>query len=725
MQTDNNSSISGFVERILFTNQQNGYLVCRVVSYNSHVDPVIVCGILPTVQEGVDITVTGSWSKHPKFGLQLLASCYTVLPPTHTKAIEKYLASGLIKGIGPAYAKKLVDYFGSSVLTIIDQEPAKLSMVSGIGPKRIEQITVAWIEQKEIAQIILFLQKYDISTTYAVKIYKAYKHNAIDFIIQNPYRLAEDIWGIGFACADSIAQKLGIALDSQKRFRAGFLHVISAFLQKGNVYIPLEQARQETALLLNLDRQLYTPSMKIVLHQLYNENKIALFSCNDEHFITLLSHDAAEKVVALRLSEILKTPSTLSLSIDGIYQKLRLENRLHELQQQAIIAALQKKIIVVTGGPGTGKTTLLKELLSILKQHSLAVLLAAPTGRAAKRMSQSTGCYAQTIHRLLEFDPSVMQFTKNKGNPLKADFIIIDEASMLDVFLAHAVLKAVPDTTHIVFVGDSNQLPSVGPGNVLADIIESKKIFCMELTHIFRQAQNSLIVVNAHRINQGDFFLTHQDNAASDFFFIKEESVENIPNHLVQLFEKRLYAMKINPSQTTVLVPMNRGSVGTASLNHALQKVINKAHLNGPSITFGATTFYIHDKVMQIKNNYDKLVFNGDVGIITECDLVEKTITVLFDTQKVVYEAKELEELTLAYVMSIHKSQGSEYDAVIIPLCMQHYTLLERRLLYTAITRAKKTCILIGQPQAFWTAIKNNRSINRITFLKNRLESID
>ncbi|RTL07170.1 ATP-dependent RecD-like DNA helicase [Candidatus Dependentiae bacterium] len=726
--TSNNQLIKlqGTVERILFLNAQNGYTVCVISLEQESVETITAFGTLMSITVGTLITITGSWITHPKFGKQFSIMSYAVCPPASTVGIEKYLSSGLIKGIGPVYAKKLVELFGSKTLDIIDKHPERLSAVSGIGPKRQKDIIAGWIEQKEVAHIMLFLQEKGITPAYAVKIYKVYKQRAIEIVLENPYRLAEDIWGIGFSTADAIAQQLSIAHDSVKRCRAGLLHILQGLLQQGNVYVELEKLKQDTITLLALDHEVAQAKIKLALHDLYNEDKIKVVTTTEKHFVTLAGHYAAEKGIATRIKEIQQAKTDWSVQIGDLYTLLRTKNdtvvSLNEDQQKGVMSVFSDKVSIITGGPGTGKTTLVKAIITLCDFAKISYKLAAPTGRAAKRLTSSTQRQAMTIHRLLEFDPAIMGFTKNTQNALDCQLLIVDESSMIDIFLMYALLKAMPNGSHVVFIGDSDQLPSVGSGNVLADLLASKVVPTVCLTHIFRQAHQSLIVINAHRINKGEFFKTYDESMpkAKDFYFIKEDDPEKITEHIRAVFKNILPSHHISSKNSAVLVPMNRGTVGTIALNQYMQKLLNPN--TGDAVLYGSYTFRVQDTVMQIKNNYDKHVFNGDIGTIVGINKAEKTVDVQFDLL-VVYDFSELEELVLAYSISIHKSQGSEYDAAIIPLVMQHYTLLQRKLLYTAVTRAKKLCILIGQTQAFYMAIKNHTFQQRVTFLNLFLTS--
>lgn len=722
---DERQELSGVVDRFLFQSTDNGFAVFILKAKGQD---ITVRGYIPGVHAGEEIHATGVWVTHPKFGRQFEAETCTTSLPTTTHGIQKYLASGLIKGIGPVYAEKLVKKFGIHVLDIINDNPERLSEVDGIGPKRLETIISAWDSQKEISKVMIFLQEHGVSSAYATKIYKAYGHEAIAVVQENPYRLADDIWGIGFKVADSIAQNLGFSHNSVKRIKAGIIFIITSALGQGHLYVQLDDAKETIVELLELERTAeIEKNIKHALHELHEAQKIKLISNANQHYITLSQYYFAEYGVAQRIQELVNKASTHTFDIDAIYKSLQTTNneqdiQLNEEQQRSILECLQSKITIITGGPGTGKTTLIKTLLRILDNTHISYKLAAPTGRAAKRIMEGTKRHATTIHRLLEFDFISRSFMHNEKNALKLDFLIIDEASMLDIFLAHSILKALPLHAHVIFIGDIHQLPAVGAGNFLHDLISSNKVRCIGLKHIFRQAQDSMIIINAHRVNNGEFPLATLPDARRDFLFIKEDQPENVRSHLEHIFTKSLAQYHINPEDAVVLVPMNRGVVGTQQINHALQTILNPGTTQ-KQVTTSFTTLKVGDRVMQIRNNYDKHVFNGDMGMIETIHTEDQMLLVRYPDKTIEYEFSELDELVLAYAISIHKSQGSEYQAVIIPIFMQHFTLLQRNLIYTAITRAKKLCILIGQTKAIAMGIKNNNDKKRITFLKEYLTS--
>jgi len=724
--------LTGVVGRVVFYNEENGYAVFVIQLKGT--DTVTVKGCIPTIQPGQQVSLSGLWVMHPKFGRQFDAKTCTSNIPNSILGLKKYLGSGLIKGIGPVYAERLVDKFGSNVIDIIENQPEKLGTVPGIGPKRLEVIVAAWQDQKEISKVMIFLQDKGVSTTYATKIYKKYGQESIALITENPYRLADDIWGIGFKKADQIAQNLGFEKTSLKRITSGVLFVISQELNNGHLYIELENLKVKTIEILELsginDSEINNESnnnsgntsialkIKSALHNLYSSEKIKLVSLDNEHFVTLSQYYFSEKNIATKILKLNERTIRHDFDINDIYNKIRVPKHerdleLNEEQQAGILSCFQNKVSVITGGPGTGKTTLIKKLLEMLDAHNLVYKLAAPTGRAAKRMFEGTGRHAATIHRMLEFDFTNFTFKHNEQNALQLDFLIVDEASMIDVFLANSLLKAVPFDAHIVFIGDIYQLPSVGAGNFLKDLIASGKAASICLQKIFRQAQDSMIVVNAHRINNGEFPLSSMPDSRKDFIYIKEDNPENVPMHLESIYKKGLYKFGISHRDAIVLVPMHRGSVGTQKLNYDLQNILNNS-VNIKKISYSGVDYKIGDPVMQLRNNYDKNVFNGDIGNIIDINLEDRELIVDFDYS-------DLNELVLAYSVSIHKSQGSEYAAAIVPIFTQHFTLLQRNLIYTAITRAKKLCIFIGQARAIAMAIKNNKSLVRKTFLKEYL----
>ncbi|MBI5639291.1 MAG: ATP-dependent RecD-like DNA helicase [Nitrospirae bacterium] len=707
--------LQGQLERITFCNEENHYTIAKL-KVQGRKDLVTIVGNLVSVSPGEVLRLKGTWDNHPRYGEQFKVSSYESVVPATVKGIERYLGSGLIKGIGPVMAKRLVEKFGVGTLDIIEQSSERLKEVEGIGSKRIDMIRTAWADQKEIRDVMLFLQSHEVSSSYAAKIYKQYGKESISVVKENPYRLASDIFGMGFITADKIAVKLGIPRDSLIRAEAGILYVLYKLSDNGHVFFPYEPLIEECRAMLDIQTDIIVSAFE----RLREEKKVV----REEDAVFLAGFHAAETGVAENLIRLITAPKDLirfdrDAALSQVQKELSIT--LAENQIRAVRESLDKKIMVITGGPGTGKTTLIRTIISIYRRLRQRVLLAAPTGRAAKRMSEAAGYEAKTIHRLLEFSPKLGGFKRNDELPLDADLIIIDEASMIDTLLMHHFLKAAPSGAALILVGDIDQLPSVGPGNVLKDIIDSGRVPTIRLNEIFRQSGESLIIVNAHKINSGEFpDLTSRKGILQDFYFIQLEDPEEVCRTIMSMCgEKIPQRFGFNPiDDIQVLAPMHRGVIGASNLNAELQKHLNPS---ADELIRGGKVLRKGDKVMQIRNNYDRDVYNGDIGRVSSIDREEQSLTVDYDGRLVVYDFTDLDEIVLAYAVSVHKSQGSEYPAVILPLLTQHYLMLQRNLLYTAITRGKKLVVIIGTKKALAIAIKNNKPQERYTKLRERL----
>lgn len=707
--------LSGVVERITFANEENGFSVIKIKS-KGFADLVTVVGNLVAVNVGATIRLKGEWRYDSKFGKQFNVVDYRETVPATIAGIEKYLGSGLIKGIGPVYARRIVKHFKEETLKVIEESPDYLINVEGIGQKRVDMIKKAWQEQKEIKNVMLFLQSNGVSTAYAVKIYKTYRNESISIVKTNPYRLADDIWGIGFKTADKIAQQLGFDKHSFERCRSGIVYILNELSNDGHCFSTREQLLETAEKMLELEKSLIEETIDRMI-----EEKSIIPDEGEAIYLPAFYH--SEVGIARRIKEILSLESIYKSAhtMDIIYNiEKEYGIKYDEVQVEAIKSAVNSKFMVLTGGPGTGKTTTTLAIIKIFQKLNARILLAAPTGRAAKRMSEATEMEAVTIHRLLEYSP-LEGYKKNDESTLECDVLIIDETSMVDTILMYNLLKAVSNETVVILVGDVDQLPSVGAGNVLKDIIDSGTVEVVKLTRIFRQAQGSAIITNAHRINKGEA-PNLRGGSKSDFFFIEEQEPQKVVETIKELCARRLpNYYKVDPVyDIQVLCPMQRGEAGAYNLNLVLQETLNTSDV---SIKYGGTVYKLKDKVMQIKNNYDKNVFNGDIGTITYIDTEDKTLIINFDGVDVDYDATELDEVVLAYATTVHKSQGSEYKIVVAPFTMQHYMMLQRNLLYTCVTRAKKILVLVGSKKAIGIAVSNNKTQKRNTMLVNRLRS--
>ena len=662
------------IERITYQNPQNGYTVLKAAA-KGYTELVTIVGTMPDTHVGSVLSLEGFWKVDAKYGRQFSVEEFEETLPATVYGIEKYLGSGLVKGVGPKFAKRIVQKFGKDTLDVIEEHPDSLLEVEGIGKIRVERIKKSWQEQKEVKNIMLFLQSHEVSTAHATRIFKTYGSDSISIVRDNPYRLADDIWGIGFKTADQIAEKLGIGKEKFVRLRSGILYTLNKLSEEGHCYAVREQLIGKAEELLEVE----APELEMTLDEMLRTKDVI----QDEEAIYLPPFYFSETGCARRLVRLLLAERGIRLDADKILEQIGERSRISydEIQLEAIRTAVSSKVMVLTGGPGTGKTTTVKGIISAYQMAGCRVLLAAPTGRAAKRMSEAAGMEAKTIHRLLEYKPPE-GYQKNEEHPLEGDVLILDECSMVDVMLMYNLLKALPDQMTLILVGDTDQLPSVGAGNVLKDIIASGRIPVVRLTRIFRQAQGSRIIMNAHRINRGEAI---------------EDALQDIQ----------------------VLTPMQRGICGAANLNQVLQEAMNPSNV---FLRRGGTQYRLRDKVMQIRNDYDKEVFNGDIGVISKVDMEERELTVDFDGRAVVYDVSELDELTLAYATTIHKAQGSEYPIVVMPFTMSHFVMLQRNLLYTGVTRAKKILVLIGEKRAVYYAIKNVTTDSRNTKLARRLQ---
>lgn len=721
--------LDGIIERITFHNLDNGYVVLKV-HVKGHRDLVTVVGHLPAAVAGEYVEAEGEWVNDREHGLQFKSSHLATTPPHTLEGIKKYLGSGLIKGIGPTYAKRIVEIFGDRTLEVIDKTPTHLSEVKGIGPQRLLRIRKSWEEQRGVRAVLVFLNSYGIGTARAVRIYKTYGDAAVEKIKSNPYRLTTDIWGIGFRIADDLAMRLGLPKDSPLRARAAVRFVLQELTTQGHTGFPelgiLDRTVELTQISADIIRQAIEEG-RVEDEFVRDKPPIPFEPYGDEPWIFLKQLFLAE----LGTSRCLKQLTVKGHPLPGIdieaamgwvEQKMGIE--LAPSQREAIKAATTEKVLVITGGPGVGKTTIVKGIIEIFTAKRLKVQLAAPTGRAAKRLSESTGREARTIHRLLEFDAGVGSFKRDRGNPIDTDLLVVDEASMIDVPLMYQLLKAVPPWTCVIFVGDVDQLPSVGPGTVLADFIESNTIKVVRLTQIFRQAGASHIVRAAHAINEGQ----EPESAPAgngDFFFVEADTPEAIQDRLGQMVRERIPArFGLDPLRDIqVLTPMNKSEVGVRTLNGLLQNVLNPMNAAKREVQRFGTTFRTGDKVLQTQNDYNKEVFNGDIGRIVDIDETDQEMLVNFEGREVLYDFGELDEVTLAYATTIHKSQGSEYPAVIIPLHTQNYVMLQRNLIYTGVTRGKRLVVLVGSRKALHVAVQRQDTARRFSLLRWRLQT--
>ncbi len=716
--------LQGLVERVTFHNEQNGFCVLRV-KVRGFRDLVTVVGHTPTVTPGEWVKAHGEWTMDTTHGRQFKAAFLKTFPPNTLQGIEKYLGSGMVKGIGPHFAHKLVAVHGAEIFSVIETKPEKLLEIDGIGKKRVNKIVTGWLDQRIIREIMVFLHGHGVSTSKAVRIYKCYGEEAVKVVTENPYRLAEDIRGIGFKSADTIAQNVGIPRDSILRARAGVAYTLSeASGNQGHCFLARPKLVEATNTLLEIPES----TIEQAIDEEIDRGTLTRSAIPVENAIYLSSLLAAEQGAANRLMRLKAgTPPWPAIDAEKAlpWVESKLKITLAGSQREAVRTALASKVMVITGGPGVGKTTLVKSILTVLRAKGVQIQLAAPTGRAAKRLSESSGEEAKTLHRLLEVDPATMSFKRTEDHPLECDLLVIDECSMVDITIAYNVLKALPDHAAVIFVGDVDQLPSVGSGAFLGDLIASGAIPVIRLTEVFRQAAASWIIRIAHQINRGVKPTFPQAQDHGDCYFLPIEDRTQTAAKIVDLVQTRLpRAYHVDPIRDIqVLTPMNRGDTGARGLNIALQTALNPP--GEASLEKYGQTYSVGDKVMQIENNYDRDVYNGDIGFVKAINREDQEMTVTFDDRDVVYPISELDELVLCYATTIHKSQGSEYPIVVIPVTMQHYMMLKRNLIYTGVTRGKKLVVLVGEEKALMMAVRDWKTQKRNTGLAERLRAFE
>lgn len=719
--------LEGQIDAVTYSNEETGYTVARL-TVRGYREPVTIVGNIISPTPGEILSLKGYWTNHPRFGRQFKAETHHIRSPATTEGIMKYLGSGLIRGIGPVMAARIVDEFGKDTLNVIDTCIERLEEIDGIGPKRVDMIRKAWMDQKEVRDLMIFLHSHGVGPGFAARIFREYGNNSISVVRKNPYRLAMDIHGIGFTTADRIAKKLGFENDAPARAEAGVLYVMNILAEEGHVYYPHDLLMEKAVETLEVEGHIIIRAVD----SLVRTKKIIIESPGgmpdggqDNRAVYLARFYTAETSVSDNIARIISSGKNLR-DVDRVkaleWVQARIKIHLASKQVEAVKRAVTDKLMVITGGPGTGKTTIINAAIRIYRELGARILLAAPTGRAAKRMSEAAGLPARTIHRMLEFSRKQGGFQKNRERPLEADVLIIDEVSMIDTVLMHHLLDAVPDKAVLILVGDVNQLPSIGAGCVLKDIINSNAVPVVELKEIFRQSAASRIIVNAHRINDGLMPELSPDRGESDdFYFIEQEDPARALDIITELVSTRIpRRFSLDPvDEIQVLSPMHKGLVGTENLNRTLQDTLNRS---GKSLARGERVFKLNDKVIQTRNNYDKDVFNGDIGRIALIDPESQTVTVNFDGTRVEYDYSELDEISPAYAISVHKSQGSEYPAVVLPILSQHYVMLQRNLIYTAVTRGKSLVVIVGSKKALAMGIRNDRIIKRYSFLCERLK---